>query len=61
MKPPRTPRAVTIRPTVDDYRILAALMKKLGVNTSAVVRMALRLLAAKEKVKAKSQEPKANG
>ena len=62
MKPSRTPRAVTIRPTVDDYRILTALRKKLGVNASAVIRQALRALAAKESIAtANSQELKANG
>jgi hypothetical protein len=48
----KTPRAVTIRPTEEDYRLLAALMKKLGINASSVTRQAWRLLAAREKVKA---------
>lgn len=46
------PSAVTIRPTLDDNRILAALSKKLGIKASSVIRQALRLLAEKEGVTA---------
>jgi Arc/MetJ-type ribon-helix-helix transcriptional regulator len=46
------PKAVTIRPTQEDNRILAALVRKLGINASAVIRQALRVLATKEKVRA---------
>jgi hypothetical protein len=53
MSPGRA-RAVGFRLTVDDSRLLAALMKKLGVNPSAVLRQALRALAAKEEVKVKA-------
>ena len=49
MKPPA---AITIRPTAEDYKILHTLGRKLGVNASAVIRQALRALAAKEGVKA---------
>jgi hypothetical protein len=49
MKPPQ---AITIRPTPKDYKILHTLCSKLGINASSVIRQALRLLAAKEKVKA---------
>jgi hypothetical protein len=46
------PKALTIKPTPEDYRIVSALGKKLGLNTTSVIRQALRLLAEKEKVKA---------
>jgi hypothetical protein len=45
------PKAVTIRPTPDDNKILSALRKKLGLSATSVIRQALRLLAEKEKVK----------
>ena len=51
MKPPA---AITIRPTTEDYKILHTLGRKLGVNASAVIRQALRALAAKEGVKVKA-------
>jgi len=46
------PQAVTIRPTSEDNRILAALCKKLGGTATSVIRQALRVLAAKEGVTA---------
>jgi Flp pilus assembly protein TadB len=50
---PRTaPKAITIRPSLEDFRIVVALRKKLGANASGVIRQALRLLAEKERVKA---------
>jgi hypothetical protein len=48
----KTPQAITIRPTPEDYKIVTALCKKLGANTTGVIRQGLRLLARKEKVKA---------
>lgn len=47
-----SPKAITIRPTPEDNRIVIALRRKLGINASAVTRQAWRLLAEKEKVKA---------
>jgi len=41
---------ITVRMTVDDRRVFNALMKKLGVGVSPVVRLALRALATKEGV-----------
>jgi hypothetical protein len=46
------PQAVTIKPTAEDNRIISLLSKKLGLNTTSVIRQALRLLAAKEGVTA---------
>lgn len=46
-----TPKAITIRPTPEDHRIVMALCRKLGGNISSVTRQAWRLLAEKEKVK----------
>jgi len=43
---------VSIRPSPQDDKILAALKAELGVNASAVIRLGLRLLAKKVKVKA---------
>jgi hypothetical protein len=48
----KQPLAVTIRPTPEDNRIIAALCKKLGGSNTSVIRQALRVLAAKEGVTA---------
>lgn len=48
----KQPKAVTIKPTAEDNRIIASLSQKLGLNTTSVIRQALRLLAAKESITA---------
>jgi len=48
----KQPQAVTIKPTPEDNRLISLLSKKLGLNTTSVIRQALRLLAAKEGVTA---------
>jgi hypothetical protein len=45
------PKAITIRPTAEDYKIVVALCRKLEGNASSVIRQALRVLAEKQKVK----------
>lgn len=42
------PQIVTFRPTAEDYKILSALSRKLGIKRVDVLRQSLRLLAAKE-------------
>lgn len=49
-KPPKP--NVTIRPTPEDQKIVAALRRKLGVDTSQIFRLAIRVLATKEGVTA---------
>lgn len=39
---------ISFKPTAEDQRILAALKKKLGANTTGVIRQALRVLRDKE-------------
>lgn len=39
---------ITIRPTVEDKKLIAELRKKLGVEVSQIIRLGLRALAAKE-------------
>jgi hypothetical protein len=41
---------ISIRPNPEDRKLLDALVKKLGVKPSELVRLALRALAAKEGV-----------
>jgi hypothetical protein len=49
----KLPKAnITIRPTPEDQRIVAALRKKFGIDTSQVFRLAIRALATKEGVTA---------
>jgi hypothetical protein len=43
---------VGLRPTEEDTRLIARLVKKLGVGESQIIRLALRVLAAKEGVTA---------
>jgi len=43
---------INIRPTPEDQKILGALHRKLGVDTSQIFRLAIRSLAAKEGVTA---------
>jgi hypothetical protein len=43
---------ITIRPTPEDRKIVGALHKKLGVDTSQIFRLAIRVLAAKEGITA---------
>jgi hypothetical protein len=45
------PKTITIRPNPEDSKIVIALRKKLGLNPTGLFRQALRLLAAKEKVR----------
>ena len=41
---------ITIRPTPEDRKIIGMLHKKLGVDTSQIFRLAIRVLANKEGV-----------
>lgn len=41
---------LTIRPTPEDKKLIAALRKKLGVEVSQIIRLSLRALATKEGV-----------
>lgn len=51
---PMEPRkAITIRPTPEDNKIIDGLTRKLGITATSVIRQGLRLLAEKEKVKAR--------
>lgn len=43
---------ITIRPTAQDRKIIGMLHKKLGVDTSQIFRLAIRVLAQKEGVTA---------
>lgn len=43
-------QSVTIRPTFEDKQLMDELGQKLGVSVSQVIRIALRVLAAKEGV-----------
>lgn len=44
----RAPRTASIRLTPEDQEVAARLQAKLGVDFSAVVKMAIRLLAERE-------------
>jgi hypothetical protein len=44
-----TDTPISFKPTAEDRKILASLKKKLGANTSGVIRQALRVLRDKEK------------
>ena len=46
-KSPQSPN-ITIRPTPADRKIIGVLHKKLGVDTSQIFRLAIRVLATKE-------------
>jgi hypothetical protein len=41
---------ITIRPTPEDQKLIDLLHRKLGVDTSQIFRLAIRVLAAKEGV-----------
>jgi hypothetical protein len=43
---------INIRPTPEDQKIVGALHRKLGVDTSQIFRLAIRVLAEKEGVTA---------
>jgi len=43
---------INIRPTTEDVKIFAALRRKLGVDNSQLIRLAIRVLATKEGVTA---------
>jgi len=43
---------INIRPTSEDQKLLGALHRKLGVDTSQIFRLAIRALATKEGVTA---------
>jgi hypothetical protein len=43
---------LNLRPTADDQKIIVALRKKLGVDTSQILRLGIRALATKENVTA---------
>jgi hypothetical protein len=43
---------INIRPTPEDQKLLGALHRKLGVDTSQIFRLAIRALAIKEGVTA---------
>ena len=43
---------INIRPTPEDQKILGLLHRKLGVDTSQIFRLAIRVLATKEGVTA---------
>lgn len=51
VKPITSPK-LSVRPTDDDMRLVNALRKKLGVDVSQILRLALRALASKEGVAA---------
>jgi hypothetical protein len=44
----KTAENLTIRPTIEDKKLLATLEAKLGVSVSQVIRLGLRALATKE-------------
>jgi hypothetical protein len=47
----KAPQVLSMKPTVEDWKLVAAISKKLGVQSfSDLFRMALRALAAKEGV-----------
>lgn len=48
----KSPANIGLRPTKEDYKILTALMKKLGGSSTSVIRQAIRVLAEKENVTA---------
>lgn len=43
---------INIRPTLEDQKLIGALHRKLGVDTSQIFRLAIRALATKEGVTA---------
>jgi hypothetical protein len=45
-------KLISIRPTAEDQKLVHLLHKKLGVDTSQLFRLAIRLLATKEGVTA---------
>jgi ribbon-helix-helix CopG family protein len=46
------PEKLAMRPTEDDYALVTKLRKKLGVDSSQIIRLALRKLAEAEGLKA---------
>lgn len=48
MKRQASSQKISVRPTADDSKIVGALRKKLGVDVSQILRLALRALAEKE-------------
>ena len=49
----KTPKPnITIRPTPEDQKLIGLLHRKLGVDTSQIFRLAIRVLATKEGVTA---------
>jgi len=51
-KAEKRPKPIQLRPTVADYAIIAAGMKKHGLDQSQIIRMALRRFAEAEGLKA---------
>ena len=45
------PKTITIRPSVDDRKIIDRLASKLGIKTSQVIKIALRKLAESENLR----------
>lgn len=52
MVKPSKPEKLAMRPTEDDYALVTKLRKKLGVDSSQIIRLALRKLAEAEGLKA---------
>ncbi len=52
MAKPSKPEKLAMRPTEDDYALVTKLRKKLGVDSSQIIRLALRKLAEAEGLKA---------
>jgi len=52
MSKPSKPEKLAMRPTEDDYALVTKLRKKLGVDSSQIIRLALRKLAEAEGLKA---------
>lgn len=51
-------KQTAIRFTAEDMALIEALQRKLGVNLSGLVRMAIRRLAEQEKIKPKKGAPR---
>lgn len=52
MKKQPIPQRVGLRPNQEDYKLITKLREKLGVDTSQIIRIALRKLAEAEALKA---------
>lgn len=48
----KKPAAIAMRPTKDDWRIMAKLREKFGVDNSQIIRLAIRCLADVENLRA---------